>query len=477
MSQLGKALNILLLEDDEADAVLLQRELEKTRLAFRLRRVSNQESFLAALEQPDLDIILGDLRLGAFDGLTALKLARQRVPTVPFVVVTGSTTEETAVECMKSGAADYVLKQHWVRLGAAIQSILKQREVRAMQEIAERALRASESRNRAVLDAALDCIVAMDAEGRIVEFNPAAERTFGRQRGDVIGEPMADLLVPPALRERHRRAFLHHLATGESTILNRRIEMTALRADGTEFPMEMAVTRIELHGTPLFIAYLRDISDRKESEQRLKASLQEKEVLLKEIHHRVKNNLQVISSLFNLETSFAKDQQVVSILRDHRDRVQSMALVHEQLYSSTDFAHVEFSDYLRRLAANLVRSFGANTIQARFEVEKVTLGVDTAIACGLIVNELISNALKHAFPNGRPGEIGVALHQNGGAAITLTVRDNGVGFPPGTDWQKSKSLGLQLVAILAEQLRATVGVTSGNGTCFDITLTETKTRP
>lgn len=212
-----------------------------------------------------------------------------------------------------------------------------------------------------------------------------------------------------------------------------------------------------------------DVTERNRAMEKLTASLKEKEVMLKEIHHRVKNNMQVISSMLRLQAGYLEDPQALELFQESQNRVKSMALIHEKLYSSQDLARIDFADYLRNLTSHLFRSYSGHAdIALNIEVSDVRLGVDAGIPCGLIVNELVSNALKHAFPNGRPGQITVALRRKNGTYV-LSVKDDGVGFPKDVDFRSTPSLGLQLVTTLVSQLDGTVElISNGAGTEFRI---------
>jgi two-component sensor histidine kinase len=236
----------------------------------------------------------------------------------------------------------------------------------------------------------------------------------------------------------------------------------------------------------------RDLAERIRVEDRLKASLKEKEVLLKEIHHRVKNNLQVISSLLYLQSNGVEDEKVHGLFRDSQNRVRAMALIHERLYQSPDLARIHFADYVQNLATFLVRSYGDRThpITLHVEGDDTVLTVDSAVPCGLIVNELVSNSLKHAFrqddealakgspqatpsgaENGKEREIRIKLRANPDHQMCLMVRDNGVGFPHDLDFRQTDSLGLQLVNSLVNQLDGTIEMHRNGGTEFKILFT------
>jgi two-component sensor histidine kinase len=214
-----------------------------------------------------------------------------------------------------------------------------------------------------------------------------------------------------------------------------------------------------------------DITERRQMEEQLQASLREKEVLLKEIHHRVKNNLQIVSSLLDLQADTLADPQVRAMFEDSQQRIQAMALIHESLYQSDDFARIDAAQYIRRLSTRLAQAYGplAERITVKVQAEAVMLEVQTAIACGLILQELLSNGFKHAFPEGRLGEIQITLRVESGRQATLEVRDTGVGFPESLDFRTADSLGLQLVCLLTEQLQGTIALGRREGTVWTLT--------
>lgn len=213
--------------------------------------------------------------------------------------------------------------------------------------------------------------------------------------------------------------------------------------------------------------------ERKIIEERMRNSLEEKEVLLREVHHRVKNNMQVITSLLNLQARTIDDPKYREMFDESKNRIRAMAIVHEKLYQTEDIAKIDFSDYISSLANGLFMFYGvrASLVSLSIEAKDIVLGIDTAIPCGLIINELLTNALKYAFPDGREGLIGITVKRDETMenAYMLTVKDNGIGLPEGYDFRDSKSLGLLLVTSLAEhQLQGSLKVTRENGTAFHI---------
>ena len=201
------------------------------------------------------------------------------------------------------------------------------------------------------------------------------------------------------------------------------------------------------------------------SRQQIEGALREKEILLKEIHHRVKNNLQVICSLLSLQSGYVDDERSLGMFVESQNRVRSMSLIHERLYRSADLSQVNFAEYAEQLAGELLRCYstGSRRVRLGVQVEDVPLGLDTAIPCGLVLNELVTNSLKYAFPEGGEGEIHVVLTHRPDGRVALTVSDNGVGLPPGLDIHNSETLGLQLVSTLADQLGAEAILGPGPG--------------
>jgi PAS domain S-box-containing protein len=223
-----------------------------------------------------------------------------------------------------------------------------------------------------------------------------------------------------------------------------------------------------------------DITARKQVEralqqalEQIKSSLHEKEILLKEIHHRVKNNMQVITSLLSLQSKRIKDQQAFSVFQDSQNRVKSMALIHETLYQSEDLSRINFAEYLQKLIAHVSRSYRLNpeAVRIKIKVEDISLPIDLAVPCGLIINELASNSLKYAFPADKRGEVNIVF-ERADALYVLRVSDTGVGLPADFDPETSKSLGMKLVRMLTDQLSGELQCRNGVGTIFEIKFPE-----
>jgi len=297
-----------------------------------------------------------------------------------------------------------------------------------------------------ILDLINEAVVAVDRRGAILLFNQHAEAMFGYRAEEVVGKPL-EILVGAARKETRWR-----------------------RKDGSDFLAESSRSEIPFNGRTIWAYILHETTPPTVTEERLRATLREKDVLIDEVHHRVKNNLQVITSLLGLQARTIKDPATRKKFEESRYRIQAMAMLHEILYESSSLAEINFGDYIRRLVEYLVRSYGAAArIRTEVRLEPLHCHRDVALPCGLIVNELLSNAFKYAFPGGKTGEIRVVLRREAEGKVHLSVRDNGVGLPPGLGWKTSPTLGLRLVRTLARQIDADVKTSGREGTLFSIT--------
>jgi two-component system, sensor histidine kinase PdtaS len=336
-----------------------------------------------------------------------------------------------------------------------------------MAESSMESIFAAEGIFRQLLDAAPDAMVVVDPAGKIVLVNAQTERIFEYSREELVGRPL-ELLVPEPFRQRHagHRAAFH--GEPRARPMGAGLELFARRKNGTQFPVEISLSPLEFCGVKLVYSAIRDISERKAAEE-TRRGLWEKDLLLSEIHHRVKNNLQVVSSLLNLQAGQLADPAARHMFEASQSRIRSMALVHEQLYQSGDFAGVDFSTYLRVLAADLLNSYRsyADSVNVRVAADHARLSMETAIPCGLIVNELVSNSLKHAFPQGSTGEIRIAFRGQE-QTYSLSVDDNGVPLPADLLTRDSKSMGLRLVKVLTRQLDGELRAGKPGGPKFEI---------
>ena len=317
-----------------------------------------------------------------------------------------------------------------------------------------------------VIDLAEDAIISVSLDQRIQLFNQGAQRIFGYAPEEMLGQPL-DLLIPQSMAARHREEVANFVRSGlVARRKNERSQILGRRKDGSEFPAEASISRVGMNGQTLLTVILRDISQRVAADELIQESIREKDALLREIHHRVKNNLQVMSSLLGLQSRGVADLRTRQALEDSQGRIHSMALIHELLCRTPVFSGIDIAEYTAQIIDYRVRAHGpdARRIQLVTDLEKLQVDLDSAVPYGLIFNEILTNALRHAFPAGRAGRVRIALGRHPDQRIQLLVEDDGVGLPTGFDWSATPSLGFRLVRMLAEQLKADVEIHTNSPT-------------
>jgi len=327
-------------------------------------------------------------------------------------------------------------------------------------KLAEEALRESEEKFRVLSETSPAAIALYQGED-VIYINPTAARLIGYSV-----EELSRISFWGCVHEDFREMVRERgIARMKGEAVPSQYECKFVTKDGRELWAIISVGLIEFKGRPAGIVTLIDRTEAKAAEERIRASLAEKEVLLKEVHHRVKNNLQIISTLLMLQSESVRDEKLLRSFRDSQDRIAAMALIHERLYKSPDFASIDFAEYIGNLAGSLFDSYlvDPGSIVLHVDTGGMVMDIDRAIPCGLIVNELLSNSLKYAFPGNRAGEISVRFRSCEDGRITLTVADTGVGLPSGFDFRNTETLGLQLVCMLVTQLRGRIDVAADQG--------------
>jgi len=443
-------LRAMILEDRPADAELMAHELRCSGFDPQWRRVETEPDFLAHLTPPP-DVILADYTMPELDARRALQLLQERGLNVPFIVVSGTVGEDVAISMIRQGAADYVLKDRLARLGPAVKHALMENDLRRQRGQAADDLQASEVRFLAFMRHSPALAFIKDESGRIVYVNSASGH--GVDAAALIHAGDASVF--------------------ESGEPSRTIEEVTTAGGQVRQLLCFRFLFNDAAGQRLLGGVSVDITEQKAAERALSDALAAKDVLLREVHHRVKNNLQTISSLLNMQAELLPDLAAHHALRDAQRRVHSMALIHEQMYGGKEMDEVDFGEYAGRLARDLFDSFGtrAERVRLRLALDAVSLALDQMIPCGLILNELITNSLKYAFPGERAGEILVSLRCVDGRTVTLTVADNGVGLPPNIGGKRSESLGMRIVDTLTGQLGGRLDRQSAGGVSSTVTFT------
>jgi len=438
-------LKILILEDVPFDAELINRELERSGMKFISRRVEEEEDYLMELEIFQPDVILADHSLPHFDGLSALEITKNKCPDVPFIFVSGKMGEDFAIEALKCGATDYVLKGSLSKIVHAVNRALEEVEEHSKRKIVEEALRSSHRQLREAQKIGHIGNWEWDIQTQEMSCSEEFYNILSLEPTELGNSyhALLDIIHPEdrlGVQEGINSALNEHKPFSNDYRL--------IRPDGTVRILSSKGEVItDSNGKPLrIVGTEQDITEQKMAEEKIKSSLKEKEMLLQEIHHRVKNNLQVISSLLRLQSRYIKDQETIDIFKETQNRVRSIAILHEKLYQSDDLAKIKFDEYVKILAEDLLYFYELDegNIKMIIDIEDVSLNIETAIPCGLIIDEMVANSLKYAFPDGRNGEIKIELHSDENNQFNLRVSDNGVGIPQEVDPEKADTFGMQL---------------------------------
>lgn len=463
---------IMIVDDNTDNLVYLQKLLLEN--GYETFPANSGELALASIEQVQPDLFLLDIKMPGMDGFEVCKNIKETeiAVDVPVIFLSVADDIEAKLKGFRLGAVDYITKPFQKEeLLARIKTHLSLFRYNRLfrEQTAEKLIESEQQLKEGErlahigswkMDIGSGKSVWSDEFFRICGYEPGAfEPTM--EKGLEIIHPadreMASQKIQLAVESRTPYSF----------------EKRIVRPDGTiRWVHTQGEVQTDTDGNPKFLggSFL-DVTDRRDIEEKLRISIREKELLLQEIHHRVKNNMQIISSLLNLQVNQTSNSTVKSVLSECRNRVYAMSMVHEVLYSSENMAEIDLTDYLSRVCRTVISSYSHKSDHVTFVIESETIDLPIKAACplGLIVNELVSNAMKYAFPNESQGEIKVSVSKDN-HRVTLTVADNGIGFPENQDWRNCPSLGLTLVRSFAEnQLEGTMEMNPQNGTRFIIT--------
>ncbi|MBZ2165468.1 histidine kinase dimerization/phosphoacceptor domain -containing protein [Methanobacterium spitsbergense] len=453
---------ILLVEDDSLEAMDLKRTLEFLGYEVPCVASSAEEAVAKALEiMPDL--ILMDIFLkGDCDGIEAASKIKEL--NIPIIYLTAHSEESTVERAKVTEPYGYIIKPY------NINEIKYSIEFSIYKNKMEKALRESEERYSKTLDAVNDGLWDWDTSSGNVFFSNNYCKILGYDPGEFPANHESwRLLVHPDDIDSVEKKVQESVESGRGFEIDLRMKTKSgkwlnVSTQGKEIEKDSTGNPTRIVGT------LRDRTDRVKAEKMIKESLEEKEMLLKEIHHRVKNNLMIISSLLNLQSQYITDKASQDIFKESQNRARSMALIHERLYQSTDLKRINFGEYITSLANELFHTYEADLglIKLKINAEDIFLDINTAIPLGLIVNELITNSITHAFPEGKRGKINIDFHPRDNH-YEFIVKDNGIGFPEDIDYQNTDSLGLQIITSLTNQIDGKIELNKNNETEFKIT--------
>jgi two-component sensor histidine kinase len=470
-------IELLQVEDSPDDAELIVHLLERAGLRVHAERVEDEEQMRSALASQHWDLVIADYRLPQFSAPAALALYQQAKLDIPFIVVSGTIGESAAVSMMKAGAHDYLLKHQMERLPPAVERELQEAAVRREKREAEAKLRIAYSELESIYANAPVLMFVVDADLRIVKANQMAACFCAKEAVDFTGKAVCELLLCEKAVERRRRG--EPVEPCRSCSLAHAI-LRALESEGQLAPVEVSVSSIKDEQKNLYyllataapiaisagqrrvLVCALDVTSRKtaecaleESVASLRTALEENKVLFQEVHHRVKNNLQIVASLLAMKARKPAELLGAEDLKDCERRIRSMAMIHEQLYCQKEMQAVDFAQYTAKIVPDLVASYEqADAIRLRLELsQQALLTLDQSVPCSLILNEFVTNAIKHAYPD-RRGEILVRVRKDQDE-IEVAVADQGAGMTSNAQG-KGTSLGMQLVQMLAKQLKGTV---------------------
>jgi two-component sensor histidine kinase/CheY-like chemotaxis protein len=492
MNSRPKTGDIMIVDDSLDNLRLLSMMLEGR--GYQVRSALNGDGALAAVMSDPPDLIFMDIIMPGIDGYEVCRRlkADPRTSHIPILFISALSEMEDKVKGFSVGGVDYITKPFQIEeVVARVETHLN---IRRLQD----EIKIKEETTRALLNASPDAAFLVMADETVLTSNQPGKGEL--PASSLSGKKIWDNL--PCDVAKARRAQMEKVVlTGMPARFEE--DETGMCLDITIYPLFNLQDKVDK-----VAIYIRDITSRKIAEEQLKrshddlelkvrertselelsnmklqeeiaerrhaedviiATLREKEMLLREVHHRVKNNLQVISSLLYLQSKKAEDSKTLGMLKDSQNRIKSMALVHEKL-SFTRQAKIDFAEYIKNLAANLLQSYGQRQISLRMNLDCASINLDTALPCGLIINELVSNSIKHAFPDGRGGEISIELHSGDSGRYLMVVSDTGVGLK--TDIAQSDTLGLQLVNTLVKQIDGQMRVDCSAGTRYEIDFKE-----
>jgi len=467
----GSFVLVLVLQPVSGDFLSLESHLRQQLPKSKCQQVASATDLTKTLAQSGGDVILWDYHVSGLNFLDEMRPIQKHYPELPILLFSDRLGEETAISLLKSGVTDIIHKHQLSHLVPAIERALRETVEKQARLHQDKILQASEMRLKMAQEIAHLGAWDLDLQNNSLYWSDEVYRMFGLAPQEFAATYEAFLDgVHPEDRDKVNHAYSASIANNQDTYqvthrIIRKSDQKVLyvheRCQHFRDPSGNIVRSIGI---------VHDITEIQEYQNQLQNSLKEKEVLLKEVHHRVKNNMQVICSLLSLQAKSIPDTKTRELFDKAQGRVMSMAIIHETLYQSNNFAEIEFGNYLEKLTRRIGETYPHERIDIELDTEPIAMNLTTAIPCGLIINELLSNSIKHAFPNQRSGQIRISLKNQENGSPCLRVSDNGVGLPESLTKGDSPSLGLQLIRVLSNQVNGTIVFSQTNGTTATLTL-------
>ncbi|AYV54621.1 response regulator [Leptospira kmetyi] len=468
--------SVLLIEDSNADYRLIQEYLgESQSPSFRISRSEDFTAGLSRITHENPDLVLLDLSLPDRAGLEALSEIKKKFPQIPVIICSGAEDKEITVNALQIGAQDYVYKGKFDSYSLSRSLIFAYERNRLALELEKKNVFEQESEERYRLFFQYNPHPAFLFEHdtfEILEVNQAVLEKYGYEEKDLIGKNILKIFEPVDFDMVRKEILTFKFG------VNRASSVVHKKKNGEELIADTTVYKFRYRNQVLDLAVVTDVTEMVRNRESILASLAEKDTLIQEIHHRVKNNMQIMVSLLNLQADNAMSRELTAkelygLLKDTESRVFSMSLVHNELYKSRDLSHVDFDSYLNMLLQNLWNLYGVDPkIRQTIEAKGLILSMNIAISLGLIVCELVTNAIKHAFSDGIQGTLKVIARSENGI-VTVVIEDNGKGIPEEFLNADHETLGLQLVTILTKQIQGKLKLeTLSPGTRFQIQFPE-----
>ncbi len=464
-------LSILFIEDNPHDVELTTRALKKGGLKPTTTVIDQFDSITKEILSGDYDLVICDYILGGFTGMDALNKIKSLDQEIPVLLVSGTVPDEKAIDAVLAGAKDYILKDNFTRLVPAVKREYEAFVQRKEKKKIEEALSSSEEKYRQFVEASHDLVWKIDEKGMFSFVNSASQIILGYAPDEIVGKTFLEFVSQDQINDIER--IFRRVQTGETV---EHYDLKMVKKDGTiSFMTATSYPVIDNEGSFLGSSgAATDITHIKEYQQQLEESLKEKEVLIKEIHHRVKNNLAVISGILGLQALHLTDENMIAIFEQSQSRIKSIAMIHEHLYQTELFTSVEIKSYVTALIEEIKNTF--ERVDKKIEIEisgdEVELNMNQAVPFGILANELITNALKFAFEGLESGKIELKLKQKNNR-IFFTVSDDGIGLPEDFVHRKKSSLGMTLAETVTSQLQGLFSweKTEDNGTRFLVEFT------